>query len=97
MIKLKNILLEKKELDSKHVKQLAIFTDQNHHTLARHYLSTLMKNKKLAKFYNAMGDLNDVFNGYPKPLSKVMSEMDKELYKQLLRTYSNYDEIYGAL
>ena len=38
MIKLKNILLEKKELDSKHVKQLAIFTDQNHHTLGKGFL-----------------------------------------------------------
>ena len=97
MIKLKNILLEKKELDSKHVKQLAIYTDQNHHTLARHYLSTLMKNKKLAKFYNAMGDLNDVFNGYPPAASKLNQMMEKELYRQLNRTYSNYEEIYKAL
>ena len=44
-----------------------------------------------------MLELNDVFQGYPPELSKLNSKMEKELYKQLVRTYKNYDEIYGAL
>ena len=92
-----NLVTEKKELDQKYVKKVAMMTQRNNHTEARLFLSTMISNKRLLKFYKAMRELNDVFRGYPAPLSKVMSEMDKELYKQLLRKYSNYDEIYNTL
>ena len=44
-----------------------------------------------------MKELNDVFGGYGSELSKLNQKMEKELYKQLYRTYSNYDDIYNAL
>ena len=97
MIKLKNILLEKKDLDASIVKHIGILTDRNAHTEARIFLSKQLKNKKLVKFYKAMSDLRDVFGGYDGHLSKVNEKMEKELYRQLYRTYSNYDDIYGAL
>ena len=97
MIKLKDILLEKKELDQKSIKKLSMMTQRNNHTEARLLLAQKLVNSRLVKFYTAMLQLNDVFRGYPKPLQKVMHEMDKELYKQLIRNYSNYDEIYNAL
>ena len=97
MIKLKDILLEKKELDQKYVKKIAMMTDRNNHTEARLLLSKMMKNKKLERFYKAMLELNDILGGYPSPLSKVMSEMDKDLYRNLIRNYKNYDDIYNTL
>ena len=97
MIKLKDILTEKKELDQKYVKKIAMMTDRNNHTEARLLLSKMMKNKKLERFYKAMLELNDILGGYPPPLSKVMSEMDKDLYRNLIRNYKNYDDIYNTL
>ena len=72
-------------------------TQRNNHTEARAQLALWMGNKKLVKYYKAMLDLNDVFGGYGPELSKLNAKMEKELYRQLLRTYSNYDEIYNAL
>tara|TARA_A100001201_G_scaffold127417_1_gene112160 strand:+ start:196 stop:648 length:453 start_codon:yes stop_codon:yes gene_type:complete len=90
-------LTEKKELDSKEVKYIATMTDRNNHTEARIILSKLMKWKMGEKFYKAMEQLRDVFNGYGPELSKLNQKMEKELYRQLLRTYKNYDDIYNAL
>ena len=97
MIKLKDILLEKKELNPRFIKDVAKMTQRNNHTLARFQLAKYMGNNKLSKFYAAMEQLNDVFGGYGPELSKLNAKMEKELYKQLVRTYSNYEEIYKAL
>ena len=93
MIKLKNILLEKKELDATLVKHIGILTDRNAHTEARHFLSHMMKNKKLEKFYNAMNDLNDVFGGFGGELNKLNQKMEKVLYKDIKKKYANSAEI----
>ena len=103
MIKLKDIinekqqLNEKKELDKQFITQIHLLTKRNNHTEARRKLSSWMGNDKLMSFYEAMGTLNKVFNGFPPELSKLNSKMEKELYKQLLRAYKNYDAIYDAL
>ena len=97
MIKLKDILNEKKELNPRFIKDIAKMTDRNNHTLARFQLAKYMGNSKLSKFYTAMEQLNDVFGGYGPELSKLNQKMEKELYRQLVRTYKNYDEIYNAL
>ena len=41
--------------------------------------------------------MNDVFNGYPPELQKLNHKMEKDLYRELLRNYSNYEDIYNAL
>ena len=103
MIKLKEILKgkqnlnEKKELSAHLVKQIAQFTDRNNHTEARVQLSLWMGWKKGIKFYKAMMDINDVFRGYPPAASKLNQMMEKELYREMLRTWSNYDDIYNSL
>ena len=103
MIKLKDIinekkqLNEKKELDTRFITQIHMLTQKNNHTLARFQLAKYMGNNELSKFYAAMEQLNDVFGGYGPELSKLNSKMEKELYKQLVRTYKNYDDIYNAL
>ena len=91
------MLLEKKELDSKSVKKVAQMTDRNNHTEARIFLSAKMGWKKGIKFYKAMMDINDVFNGYPGGASQLNNMMEKELYREMLRTWSNYDDIYNSL
>ena len=97
MIKLKNILLEKKDLDASLVKHIGILTNRNAHTEARMEICKWMKWKQGIKFYNAMMDINDVFGGYNTAASKLNEMMEGQLYKQMYRTWSNYDEIYGKL
>ena len=96
-MKLKDLILEKKELDQKVIDKVAKMTDRNNHTEARILLSKEMGWKKGLKFYNAMMDINDVFNGYPGGASQLNNMMEKELYREMLRTWSNYDDIYNSL
>ena len=99
MSKLKNILLEKKDLDSKHIEKISKMTDRNDHLGARTYLSYLLGGTKgkLRQYYDAASQINVVFGHTPPELSKLNQKMEKELYRQLYRKYSNYDEIYDAL
>ena len=90
-------LNEKKELSSANIKDMAKMTAKNQHTWARYQLSGLMGNDKLKKFYNAMEDLNDVFNGFGPELSKLNKKMEKEFVKSLKMTFSNADEIYKVM
>ena len=92
-----DLLTEKKELPTDGITKIHTLTQRNNHTEARRKLSSWMGNDKLMSFYEAMGTLNKVFNGFPPELSKLNSKMEKELYKQLLRSYKNYDAIYDAL
>ena len=97
MIKLKNILLEKKKMGEKGLLSTKRMTDKNQHTENRRMLSSLMKNKKLEKFYLAMAELNDVFGGYGPELSKLNQKMEKELYKAIQKSYLNSAEVIGLL
>ena len=91
------VLLEKKELDPLSIRKVAQMTDRNNHTEARIFLSAKMGWKKGIKFYKAMMDINDVFNGYPGGASQLNNMMEKELYREMLRTWKNYDDIYNSL
>ncbi len=97
MIKLKEILTEKKKMGEKGLLSTKRMTDKNQHTENRKMLSKLMKNKKLVKFYSAMDELNDVFGGYGPELSKLNQKMEKELYKSIRNYFANAEEIIGLL
>ena len=103
MIKLKDIinekkqLNEKKELDTRFITQIHMLTQKNNHTLARFQLAKYMGNDKLSKFYTAMEQLNDVFGGYGPELNKLNQKMEKVLYKEIQRRFANAKEIIGAL
>ena len=97
MIKLKEILTEAKKLDQKYLDKLHLLTQNNNHTEARIYLSMMLQNKKLRKFYAAMMELRDVFGGYGPELSKLNQKMEKELYKAIKKYYSNSAEVIGLL
>jgi len=96
MIKLKNILLEKKELDSNTIKKLQKMDDVGARTHLSYYLEGGNKGK-LFRYFDAASTMRDVLHGVPSELSKLNQKMEKELYRQLYRKYSNYDEIYDAL
>ena len=97
MIKLKDILTEAKKLDQKYLDKIHKLTQRNNHTQARIFLSVMIENKKLIKFYNAMMELNDVFGGYGSELNKLNQKMEKVLYKDIKRKYANSAEIIGLL
>ena len=97
MIKLKEILTEAKKLDQKYLDKLHLLTQNNNHTEARIYLSMMLQNKKLRKFYAAMMELRDVFGGYGPELSKLNQKMEKELYKAIKKYYLNSAEVIGLL
>jgi len=96
MIKLKNILTEKKELGGAKIYQIDMATDRNHHNEARRLLAVVMGNKKLAKVYTAIEDLNMALGHLPPELSKLRMKMDKELFKQSYKMYSDHDVIVGV-
>tara|TARA_B100000287_G_scaffold417809_1_gene453999 strand:+ start:152 stop:496 length:345 start_codon:yes stop_codon:yes gene_type:complete len=96
ILKKKNIT-EAKKLDQKYLNKIHKLTQRNNHTEARIFLSTMMRNKKLLKFYNAMNDLNAVFGGYGPELSKLNQKMEQELYKNIKKNYANSAEVIGLL
>jgi len=93
----KQQLNEKKKMDQKYLDKLHLLTQNNNHTEARIYLSMMLQNKKLRKFYTAMMELRDVFGGYGPELSKLNQKMEKELYKTIKKTYLNSAEVIGLL
>ena len=95
MIKLKNILSEAKELPQKDIDFIAKMTDQNNHNTARLQLAQLMRNRRLQKGYQAISTLALMFNQMNE-LMKAREKLDKMLFTQAKRMYSNYDDIYGA-
>ena len=99
MIKMKNILLEKKELDSTHIEKISKMTDRNDHLGARTYLSYLLGGTKgkLRQYYDAASQINVVFGRTPPELSKLNQKMEKQLYKDIKKQFSNAKEIIGSL
>ena len=96
MIKLKHIILEKKELGGAIINKIDRATDRNDHNEARRILAVAIGNKKLAKVYTAIEDLNMALGNLPPELSKLRIKMDKELFKQSYSKYSDHDIIVGV-
>ena len=95
MIKLKQILTEKKELGGALINTIERFTDQNHHTEARLVLAKALGDKKLVKAYESI----DVIHMYLRDmndLSKARNRLDKKLFAQAKKVFSDYDAIIGA-
>ena len=97
MIKLSGLITEKKELDSKTIQAVVKMTDSNAHTHARLELAQALRNKKLEKAYKAVYELHMYFNQMGGGLTLTRDKLDKDLKYHLQKTYSNFDEIWGAL
>ena len=103
MIKLKDIinekkqLNEKKELDSKTIQAVAKMTDSNAHTHARIELAQALRDKKLEKAYRAINELHNYFRQMGGGLTLTRDKLDKELKAKLQSKFANFDEIWGSL
>ena len=99
MIKLKNILLEKKELNPKQIQAIGVLTQRNQHNVSRAMVAKdLLKNKRLYDAYMKIDDLTDFFGSLPKELFDLRMKMDKKyLQKGLASTYSNWKELWSEL
>ena len=96
MIKLKHILTEKKELGGALINKIERLTDRNNHNMARRVLAIAMGDKRFAQAYAGMEEIN-IALGYLSPeMRKLRDRMDKKLFKQAKKTYSDYEQIHGA-
>ena len=96
MIKLKNILTEKKNLAPNIIADLAKMTDRNNHTEARRDLASHMKNLKFQHIYQSINMIQDKEGNLPINLRKYRDEVDKKFFALVKRKYSNYNDIHKA-
>ena len=99
VIKLKNILLEKKELNSKQIQAIGVLTQRNQHNVSRALVAKdLLKDKQLYTAYMRIDDLTDFFGSLPPELSKLRSKMDEKILKKDLKAkYSNWKDLWSEL
>ena len=99
MIKLKNILTEKKEIAPKSIQGIGVLTQRNQHNIARAMVAKgMLNNKKLYDAYMKIDDLADFFGSLPKELSTLRMKMDKKyLEKGLKVKYENWQELWNEL
>jgi hypothetical protein len=95
MIKLKNILQEKKEASKVNIDKLAKFTDRNYHTEARIFLAQMLRNKKLVQMYEHLDALHMFFRDI-NDLKDARNRLDKMLFKQAEKEFSNFKDINSA-
>ena len=95
MIKLRNILTEKKELGGAMINKIDNLTDRNAHNMARLTLAKAMGNKILMKNYEALMVLHTKFRDM-NDLTSARNRLDKELFAQAKKTYSDYEQIHGV-
>ena len=95
MVKLKNLLVEKKELGGAMIDKIYNLTDRNAHNMARETLAKAMGNKKLLKAYEAINALHTFFYDM-NDLMDARHRLDKMLFAQAKKMYSDYEQIYSA-
>ena len=95
MIKLVGIISEKKELGGAMINVIDNLTDRNAHNMARLTLAKAMGNKILMKNYEALMVLHTKFRDM-NDLTSARNRLDKELFAQAKKTYSDYEQIHGA-
>jgi hypothetical protein len=96
MIKLKHILTEKKELGGALINKIERLTDRNNHNEARKVLAAAMGDKRFAKAYAGMEEISIALGYLPPELGKLRNRLDKKLFIQAKKTYSDYEQIHGA-
>ncbi len=95
MIKLKHILSEKKDLHQAHIDKIATLTDRNNHTKARMFLAQMIGDKKLVSMYGHIFELSLYLRDMSK-LNVARDRLDKELFRQAERKFSNFKDINKA-
>jgi hypothetical protein len=88
-------LIEKKELGGALINKIERLTDINNHNEARLELAKQMKLKNLVKAYEALMVLHDTFNQMNE-LMPAREKLDKDLFKQAKKMYSDYESVERA-
>ena len=96
MIKLSGLITEKKELGGALINKIERLTDRNNHNMSRRVLAMAMGNKKFAQAYAGMEEITTALGYLPPELGKLRNKLDKELFAQAKKMYSDYDAIHGA-
>jgi|TARA_Y100000034_G_scaffold71600_1_gene86393 hypothetical protein len=89
------VLTEKKELGGALINKIERLTDVNNHNEARLVLAKEMKLRILVKGYESLIVLHTIFNQMNE-LMHARHKLDKTLFAQAKRVYSDYDQIYSA-
>ena len=92
MIKLKNILLEKKSFDEKFIRKAMKMKPIE----ARIFLSTMINDKKLKSAFEGVKSI-ETYLGYVMKKNDMVNRLDMSLKYGLDKKYSNYQEIIGNL
>ena len=95
MMKLKNLLTEKKELGGAMIDKISNLTDRNAHNMARETLAKAMGSRVLVKNYQALSTLHTLFRDM-NDLKDARARLDKMLFAQAENMYSDYKDIYNA-
>ena len=90
------VLTEKTELGGALIDKIHDLTDRNAHNMSRLTLAKAMKNKILVKNYEALMVLHTKFRDM-NDLMKARHKLDKELFAQAKKMYSDYDQIYSSM
>ena len=94
-MKLKDLLLEKVDLDQKIVDKIAKLTDYNNHNEARLVLAKQLGLKNLVKGYEAIMVLHDMFRQMNEMMA-ARTKLDGWLMDAAKRKYGNFQDIYQA-
>jgi len=94
MIKLKEILTEKKELGGALINKIERLTDVNNHTEARIILAKEV-DKKLEQAYKGLNIVQDYLRR-ANETNIARNALDKKLFAYAKKKFSDYDSIEGA-
>ena len=102
MVKLKDLypnqasfLMEKKTLGSATIDSIRMLTDRNNHTRARADLARALGDKRLINAYEGLMYVEDLLRD-ANNTAKARARLDKMLYYNAEKMFSDYDAISGA-
>ena len=96
IIKLKDILTEKKKMDQKYLDKIHKLTKYNNHTESRIFVATMVGDKKLMKAYEGLKAVQD-YMGRANEIIKPRTYLDLKLKDAIGRKFLNSAEIWGLL
>jgi hypothetical protein len=88
-------LIEKRELGGARIHQIEMATDKNNHTEARLVLARAVGDKKLVQAYEGIDTVHTYLRDM-NDLSKARDRLDKKLFAQAKKVFSDYSIIMGA-
>ena len=84
-----------KELGGVMINKISNLTDRNAHNMARETLAKAMGSRVLVKNYQALSTLHTLFRDM-NDLKDARARLDKMLFAQAEKMYSDYKDIYNA-